>query len=167
MLFLTLVFFFVCVCVCVCLCGKGVWYQTQKHTKFWNLAYYPNNLYGVLIICLCYNSFLIWRVYLVNLLSPNIRHFSKLAPLQVQRTLFRLKWKWKSLSRVRLCDPMECGLPSSSVHEIFQARILEWVAMPSSRKSSRPREGTHVSHIAGRFFTILATREALFELRKV
>ena len=39
-------------------------------------------------------------------------------------------------SRVRLCDPMDCSLPVSSVHGILQARILEWVAMPSSRRSS-------------------------------
>ena len=35
-----------------------------------------------------------------------------------------------------LCDPMDCSLPGSSVHEILQARILEWAAMPSSRVSS-------------------------------
>ena len=44
---------------------------------------------------------------------------------------------------------------------IFQARILEWVAMPSSRGSSRPRDRTQVSCIAGGFFTSWATREAL------
>ena len=38
-----------------------------------------------------------------------------------------------------LCDPMDCSLSGSSVHEIPQARILEWVAMPFSRGSSRPR----------------------------
>ena len=42
----------------------------------------------------------------------------------------------------------------------LQARILEWVAMPSSRGSSQPRDWTQVSHIAGRFFTIWATRES-------
>jgi len=42
---------------------------------------------------------------------------------------------------------------------ILQATILEWVAMPSSRGSSQPRGQTQVSHIAGRFFTILDTRE--------
>ena len=36
-------------------------------------------------------------------------------------------------SRVRLCDPMDCSLPGSSVHGILQAGILEWVAMPSSK----------------------------------
>ena len=44
-----------------------------------------------------------------------------------------------------LCNPMDCSPPGSSVHGILQARILEWVAMPSSRGSSQPRDGTHVS----------------------
>ena len=43
---------------------------------------------------------------------------------------------------------------------IFQARILEWIAMPSSKGSSQPRDQTQVSHIAGRCFTVWATREA-------
>ena len=51
-----------------------------------------------------------------------------------------------------------CSLPGSSVHGISQARILEWVALPFSRGSSRPRDWTWVSCIAGRFFTIWATR---------
>ena len=54
-----------------------------------------------------------------------------------------------------LCDPMGCSPPSSSVHGIIQASILQWVAMPSSRRSSRPRDQTCISCsfcIAGRFF---------------
>ena len=51
-------------------------------------------------------------------------------------------------------------LLGSSVHGILQIRILEWVAMPFSRGSSQPRDQTQVSCIAGRFFTIWATREA-------
>ena len=47
-----------------------------------------------------------------------------------------------------LCDPMD-----STVHGIFQARILEWVAFPFSRGSSQPRGQTQVSCTAGRFFT--------------
>ena len=47
----------------------------------------------------------------------------------------------KSLqSCLTLCDPVDCSLPSSSVHRILQARILEWVAMPSSRGSSQPKD---------------------------
>ena len=53
-----------------------------------------------------------------------------------------------------------CSPPGSSVHGILQARILEWVAVPFSRASSQPRKWTQVSHIAGRFFTVWATREA-------
>ena len=53
-----------------------------------------------------------------------------------------------------LCDPMDCSPPGSSVRGILQERILEWVAVPSSRGSSRPRDRTQVSRIAGRFFTV-------------
>ena len=56
---------------------------------------------------------------------------------------------------------MDCNLPGSSVHEILQARILEWVTVPFSRGSSQARDQIQVSHIAGRFFTVWATREAL------
>ena len=44
-----------------------------------------------------------------------------------------------------LCDPMDCSLPGSSIPGIPQARILEWVVIPSSRGSSHPRDGTQVS----------------------
>ena len=53
-----------------------------------------------------------------------------------------------------LCDPMDCSSPGSSVHEILQARILKWVAVPFSRGSSHLRDQTWVSYIAGGFFTI-------------
>ena len=52
------------------------------------------------------------------------------------------------------------GLPGSSVHGIFQARILEKVTIPFSRCSSQPRDWARVSCLAGRFFIIWATREA-------
>ena len=55
-----------------------------------------------------------------------------------------------------LCDLMDCSPPGSSVHGILQARIVEWVAMPSSRGSSGPRDQTCVSCIAGGFFTVWA-----------
>ena len=72
-----------------------------------------------------------------------------------------LNWKWKKVKVAQscpiLCDPMDYTL-----HEILQARILEWVAFPFSRGSSQPRDQTQVSHIAGRFFTSWATREAQY-----
>ena len=68
-------------------------------------------------------------------------------------------WAKKKKSEVAqscltLCSPMDCSLPGSSVHGVFQARTLEWVVMPSSRESSQPRGRTQVSCIAGRLFTI-------------
>ena len=58
-----------------------------------------------------------------------------------------------------LCDPINYSPPESSVHGILQATILEWIAIPFSRGSSQPRDQTWVSCIAGRFFTIWATKE--------
>ena len=55
-----------------------------------------------------------------------------------------------------LRNPMDHSPPGSSVHRILQARILEWVAIPFSKGSSRPRDRIWVSCIAGRFFTIWA-----------
>ena len=59
-----------------------------------------------------------------------------------------------------LCNPMDCSLQGSSVHGLFQARVLEWVAISFSRGSSQARDRTQITHIAGRHFTIWATREA-------
>ena len=64
-----------------------------------------------------------------------------------------------------LCYPMDCSPPGSSIHGIFQARILEWVAISFSRGSSQPRDRTQVSHIAGRCFNLCATREACGQTR--
>ena len=57
-------------------------------------------------------------------------------------------------SHPTLCDPMDHSLPGSSVHGIFQARILEWVSVSFSRGSSRPRDQTRLSHTVGRSLTI-------------
>ena len=71
------------------------------------------------------------------------------------------KWSDVSQSCSTLCNPMNYSLPGSSVHGLFHARIMEWVAISFSRRSSRPRDRTHVSCIVCRHFTIWATREAL------
>ena len=67
---------------------------------------------------------------------------------------------WVTQYCLSLCHPMDCGPPGSSLHGIFQARILEWVVIPISRGSSPSRYRTWVSCIAGRFFTVWAIREA-------
>ena len=72
-----------------------------------------------------------------------------------------LNWTEIAQSCRTLCDPMDCSLPGSSIHEIFQARVLEWVAISFSRGSSQPRDRTLVSRITGRRFKLWATREAL------
>ena len=73
---------------------------------------------------------------------------------KVKVTLFNHVW---------LCDPMDYSLPVSSVHGIFQARVLEWAAISFSRGSFQPRDWTHIScisSIAGRVFYHLTTWEA-------
>ena len=55
----------------------------------------------------------------------------------------------KSLqSCLTLCDLMECSLPSTPLHGILQARILKWIAMPSSRGSSQPKDQTRISYVS-------------------
>ena len=60
-------------------------------------------------------------------------------------SLVEVKSSQVSQSCPTLCDPMDCSPPGSSVHGIFQARVLEWVAISFSRRSSRPRNRTQVS----------------------
>ena len=79
--------------------------------------------------------------------------------------LYHLEWVVVVLvtqSFLTLCNPMDCSPPSSSIHGIFLARILEWVAISSSRGSSRLWDRTRVSGascIAGRFSTSESPRK--------
>ena len=62
------------------------------------------------------------------------------------------------------CDPMDYSPPGSSVHRILQARILEWITMPSFRVSSQPKDQTCTlmsPALTGGFLTTSATWEAL------
>ena len=68
-------------------------------------------------------------------------------------------------SCLTLCDPRDCNPPGSSVCGILQARILEWIAVPSSRGCAQPRDRTQVSRFAGGFFTVWAATEALSIVR--
>ena len=61
-----------------------------------------------------------------------------------------VKWKWSHLVVSDSLRPVDYSPPSSFIHGILQARILEWVAISFSRGSSQPRDRTQVSHIAGR-----------------
>ena len=92
-------------------------------------------------------------------LSFQAPHFSFFPPVCffVGIDLLILKGQcWCVLSHfghIWLCNLVDCSPPDSSVHGILQARILEWVAIPTSRGSSWSRHWTHGSFIAGRFFT--------------
>ena len=91
------------------------------------------------------------------------RFFTNWAIRKAQYILWTSLWK-KNESEIAqscptLCDPIDCSLPGSSIQGIFQARVLEWVAISFSRGSSWPRDRTRVSHIVGRRFTVWATRE--------
>ena len=74
---------------------------------------------------------------------------------EIQRTIsYFLQTLLKVVTQLclALCDPMDWSLPGSSIHGIFRARVLEWVAISFSRGSSRPRDPTQVSHIVGSRF---------------
>ena len=83
----------------------------------------------------------------------NTRKFSILKFYSVNLSTMPCCCYLATKSCLTLCDPMDCSPPGSSVHGILQAGILEWVAIPLSWVSSRPRDRTHVSYLAGRFFT--------------
>ena len=99
--------------------------------------------------------FLLQRIFLIQGSNPSLLH--------CRQTLYRLSYKGSlsesevAQSRVTLCDPMDCSLPGSSICGIFQARIVEWVAISFSRRSSWPRDWTWFSCIASRLFTVWAT----------
>ena len=105
------------------------------------------NIYLVLI-----SKKLIFMLLIISVLFSSLIFASKVKVLVTQSCL-------------TFCDPMDCSLPGSSIQGILQARILEWVAVPSSRGSSPPRDQTYVSYapaLTGRFFTTSATWEAQY-----
>ena len=84
--------------------------------------------------------------------SPYLRLFSLTS---------EVKWSEVAQSCPTLCDPMDYSLPGSSVPGIFQARVLEGLAISFSRGSSPPRDRTWVSHIVGRHFYRLSHQGSL------
>ena len=99
-------------------------------------------------------------IFPIEGLNPGLPHCRWiLYQLSYQGSLEKVIW-WQSEVKVTqscltLCDPMDY-----TVHGNLLARILEWVAIPFSRGSSRPWDRTQVSRLAGEFFTSWATREA-------
>ena len=105
---------------------------------------------------------------IISTYSADIRHNGKLEKMQTQTSSIHSQWAFSkqtlisklnytaahyslvTRSCLALCDPMDCSLPGSYVHGIFQAGILEWVAISSSRRSSWLRDRTCVSCIGSR-----------------
>ena len=113
--------------------------------------------------------FLHWRMVVTDFSPGNCksRAISLCCSLHTYDPFISSPWsevKWsevKSLSRVWLfCDPMDCSLQGSSVHGIFQATVLEWVAISFSRAHFWARDRTRVACIACGRFTVWATKQA-------
>ena len=85
-----------------------------------------------------------WQEYTEELYKKDLHdpdyHNGVITHLEPEILECEIKWA--------LLDPVDCSPPGSSVRGILQARILKWVAMPSSRGSSRPRDQTHVFHVS-------------------
>ena len=99
-------------------------------------------------------------ICLLNLICISIYTVSHTVLGTIVCTTGMCEVKWSEVIQLcpTLCNPMDCSLPGSSIPGILQAGILEWVAISFSRRSSQPRDWTRISPIAGRHFTIWATR---------
>ena len=107
----------------------------------------------------------IFFICLFSLWFLSSMFYSSLSTGLLRRPLVDLSLKVKSEVLVpqscpTLCNPIDCGLKGSFLHEILQARILEWIAIPFSRGSSWPRDQIWVSCTDSRFLIIWTTREA-------
>ena len=117
---------------------------------------------------MCYTVGPCWLSILnVTVQTPFLTHHclsQSLFPYYICHSFFIEKVKESEVAQscLTLCNPLDCSLPGSSIHGIFQARLLEWIAISFSRRSSQPRDWTQVSCIEGRRFTFWATREVIF-----
>ena len=107
------------------------------------------------IVDFFFNVYAIW-FYTAIVFKTGPQHFEKLA-IGSRALVWAFSWTAQSVHVCGLVtsvvsDSLQphglCNLPASSVHKILQARILEWVAMPSSRGSSQPRGRTCVSYVS-------------------
>ena len=134
---------------------KGIIY-VKSLAQYLKFSKHSKKIFIVIFIYLLLISWLYNCVWYLLIIPTHKNRFQQFGTLEKRE---------KSLSRVRLfTTPWTAG---SSVHGIFQARVLEWGAIAFSRGSSRPRDRTRVSHIVDRHFTVCATREAHREATRV
>ena len=88
--------------------------------------------------CCIISIFQHYYILLLNIFNDSVMFY------HLDRQLFVCSVAWSCLS----CDSQDCNLPGSSVQGIFQARILEWIAISTPGESSWPRDRTHVSYIS-------------------
>ena len=100
-------------------------------------------------LCLQYHIFVLKNKHYLLIAWMNAWHISKYSVLLLIQ-----------LCPI-LCDPIDCSTPGSPAPGISQARKLEWITIPFSRRSSQSRDWTQVSCTVGRFFTNWATREVM------
>ena len=102
---------------------------------------------------------LLWYIYTMEYYSAIKKNAFESV---LTRWMKEIKWKVKSLSHVQLFATLwTVAYQAPPDHGILQARILEWVAISFSRRSSQPRDQTRASRIGGRCFKLWVTREAL------
>ena len=128
--------------------------------QYWGASYeHVSNTRAVWETCTdCHMAFYsrsmenkMWMGHLVMTLVSNFYH----------QAILQYHHRFVAKLYLTLCEPMVCSLPGSSVHGIFQARILEWVTISFSRESSWPRDWTHIFYIKQWILYYQATWEAL------
>ena len=119
---------------------------------FWSLWIYPLVAINIFVLAIL-GTMYFWLIISLISIHCNFRCIFG---------LFKHRGVLVAQSCLTLCKPTDCSPPGSSVHGILQSRILEWVAIPFSSGSPQAGDWTQVSHIAGRFFTLWATMEAIY-----
>ena len=127
--------------------GRQVMPTSRRDVRWWGHSRQRRQ-----IIIKCSLCFLIF-IFLIFLFPRFL--------LKIQLLTFLIHYMLVTQSCPTLCNLMDCNPPGSSVHRIFQVRILEWIAIPFSRGCSQTRDETWVSCIAGRFVYHLATIKVL------
>ena len=128
---------------------KYLWELKQKENNINNTMSNPKDIKLVFFNSYIYNNYLILCLLIVKEGKKLFYKTHSVSEIASHSVVPGCLWS------------MDCSLPGSSAHGILYEKILEWITIPFFRASSWPRDQTQVSRIAGRFFTIWDTRQAL------